>query len=305
MRTKSGRIPSLILMFLAVMMVVSGCAQQATLPAKSKLTFSPPLMWASDFMKMEGPAEQLTSYLSQVSGVNMGVYVPTDYGNTILGLKEGTLDVAYLPAGLYPKVQEELGVEAAFLVVVDGKTTEDSAIWVRSDSGIDSLSALRGKTLVAVSAFSAAGWVVPAAELKAAGVDPISDVDVLFQAVDADCFVKVLNGEADAALALKSAAQDAAVVEAGGVGQLTMLKEFKDVPIGVIVYGNAVTKAQAKALDKALSGLTKSGPTGTDSDGNSVPLLKVLGWDDVKAAKAADFKTIEEKSKVLGMIAGK
>ena len=176
MRTKSGRIPSLVLTILAVIILATGCAQSAG-PAKSTLTLSPPLLRASQFLQMQEPTEQLASYLSQVSGVKVQAYVPTDYGNTILGLRDGTIDVAYFPAGLFSKVEAELGVTAAFLVTVDGSATEDGAIWVRADSGVTSLSQLRGKTIVAADAYSAAGWLLPAAELKAAGVDPLSDTD--------------------------------------------------------------------------------------------------------------------------------
>jgi len=305
MRTKSGRIPSLVLTILAVIILATGCAQQSAGPAKSTLTLSPPLLRASQFLQMQEPTEQLASYLSQVSGVKVQAYVPTDYGNTILGLRDGTIDIAYFPAGLFSKVEAELGVTAAFLVTVDGSATEDGAIWVRADSGLSSVSQLRGKTIVAADAYSAAGWLLPAAELKAAGVDPLSDTNTQFKAVEADSLVAVLEGDADAAFALRSALDDDAVAEAGGAAQLKTLKEYKDVPIGVIVYSNSVTKAQARDLDKAFAGIAKSGFTGTDSDGNSVPLLQVMGWDGVKAAKASDFKTIAEKSKALGMIASK
>jgi phosphate/phosphite/phosphonate ABC transporter binding protein len=283
---------------------VAGCAQQAG-PAKSELVLSPPLGRTSEFMQMRAPAQQLADHMANESGIKISIFVPTDYGNTILGLKQGQLDIAYLPAGLYPRAVAEADVSPGVLVMVDGKTTESSGIYVKSGSNIGGLSDLRGKTVAAADPFSAAGWVMPAAELKGSGIDPVSDINVNFRAVDADALVEVLEDEADAALAVAAALESDAVAEAGGAGQLKAIKEFKDVPIGVIVFGNGVTGSQANKLKKALTGIAKSGAMGKDGEGNSVPLLGVFGWDGLKAAKEADLKTVHEKAVAIGMVPSK
>lgn len=304
MWTKRSHMRCVALAFLVALLLMGGCAQEAV-PAKSELTFCPPLLRTSQFGKMRGPAQQLADYVSRESGVKVGVFVPTDYGNTILGLKNGEYDIAYIPAGLFPKVEAEAGVTPLFLVTVDGKAKEDSAIYVKSGSAVQSLADLRGKLVAAADPFSAAGWLVPAAELKKAGIDPISDISVNFRAVSADSIVEVLNDKADAAIAPTSALDDDKVAEAGGAGQLRVLQEFKDVPIGVIVFGKTVTRSQATKLKKAFSGIEKSGVTGTNSDGDSVPLLGVLGWDGLKAAKSSDFKDLRERAQIIGMIPAK
>lgn len=285
-----------IALVLLVGIMLVGCVP----PGKRELTFIPPLLGASQFPQMRGPAQQLAAYLTQQSGIKVGVFVPTDYGNTLLGLKDWKYDIAYLPAGLYPRAEAELGVTPAFLVVVNGSPTEDSAIWVKADSGINSLVDLRGKTIAAAEPSSAAGWVLPAAELKRAGVDPISDVSVNFRAVDADSLVDLLTGKADAAFAPYSALENKAVVDAGGASQLKALKEFKGVPIGVIVYNKTVLPYQATKLRGALG--ASAGAMGKDAKGNAIPLLQVFGWSGLVAAQPSDFDVIRASAKELGMI---
>ena len=55
-------------------------------------------------------------------------------------------------------------------------------IFVRTDSGITELADLAGKTFCRPDPLSTSGWIIPSITLKAAGVDPDTD---LAQVVDA------------------------------------------------------------------------------------------------------------------------
>ncbi|MBN1401101.1 MAG: PhnD/SsuA/transferrin family substrate-binding protein, partial [Anaerolineae bacterium] len=141
MWSKRDRMRGVVLIILAVAMLLAGCAQQSG-PAKSELVFSPPLLGAGDFPKLREPAQQVASQIAAASGIKVGVYVPTDYGNTLLGLSRGEIDIAYVPMGLYPRAVADAGAKAAFFVTVNGETTEDSAIYVKSDSGLGGMADL-------------------------------------------------------------------------------------------------------------------------------------------------------------------
>jgi len=315
MWSKRSQVRFLVLPFLAAVSLLAACAQ---LPfgrpaeeagiVKEELVFAPPLAGVSAFAETRAPAEQFANYLSEATGLAIRAFVPTDYGNTLLGLKRGEYDIVYLPAALYVKAHTELGVLPGFHVMSGGKSTEKGVILVRADSGLETLAGLEGKKIAAFEPDSAAGWVLPAAALKQAGVDPLMDADVRFEASDADSIVKVLQGDANAAFARAAALEDKKVLEADPEAgtKLKALAEFEDASIGLIAFRKGLTKAQLDKIKAALQQIESSGATGKAAEGNEVPLLALFGWDGLAPAKDDDFKDVQNAAQALGMVpAGK
>jgi phosphonate transport system substrate-binding protein len=70
---------------------------------------------------------------------------------------------------------------------------------VRADSGINSLEDLAGKTFCRPDPLSTSGWVIPSITLKAAGIDPDTDLAEVVDAGSHDASVAgVYNGDCDA-----------------------------------------------------------------------------------------------------------
>jgi len=89
--------------------------------------------------------------------------------------------------------------EAALVSVRFGSPVYNGQIFVRADSGIESIADLAGKTFCRPDPLSTSGWIIPSITLKAAGVDPDTD---LGQVVDAGsheaAIAGVYNGDCDA-----------------------------------------------------------------------------------------------------------
>jgi len=89
--------------------------------------------------------------------------------------------------------------EAELVSVRFGSPVYNGQIFVRADSGINSIADLAGKTFCRPDPLSTSGWIIPSITLKAAGVDPDTD---LGQVVDAGsheaAIAGVYNGDCDA-----------------------------------------------------------------------------------------------------------
>ncbi|HOJ00520.1 MAG TPA: phosphate/phosphite/phosphonate ABC transporter substrate-binding protein [Anaerolineaceae bacterium] len=69
---------------------------------------------------------------------------------------------------------------------------------VRSDSGIETLADLAGKTYCRVDETSTSGWIIPSIQLKAAGIDPETDLAGIVDAGSHDAVAAaVYNGDCD------------------------------------------------------------------------------------------------------------
>jgi phosphonate transport system substrate-binding protein len=97
-------------------------------------------------------------------------------------------------------VAAERGVAEAELVAVRyGSPSYTGQIFVRADSGIESLEDLAGKTFCRPDPLSTSGWIIPSIELQAAGVNPETDLAEVVDAGSHDAAVAgVYNGDCDA-----------------------------------------------------------------------------------------------------------
>jgi phosphonate transport system substrate-binding protein len=89
--------------------------------------------------------------------------------------------------------------EAALVSVRFGSAVYNGQIFVRADSGIESLEDLAGKTFCRPDPLSTSGWIIPSITLKAAGIDPDTDLAQVVDAGSHDASVAgVYNGDCDA-----------------------------------------------------------------------------------------------------------
>jgi phosphonate transport system substrate-binding protein len=80
-----------------------------------------------------------------------------------------------------------------------GSPVYNGQIYVRGDSGISSVADLGGKTFCRPDPLSTSGWIIPSITLKAAGLDPDTDLAQIVDAGSHDAAVAgVYNGDCDA-----------------------------------------------------------------------------------------------------------
>lgn len=116
--------------------------------------------------------EVLAEELKSVTGLNFEVSVPTSYAATIEAICASPDDtMAFLPALGYVLANERCGVQVGNAAVRFGWSVYWSQIVVRSDSGIETLEDLAGKTWGAPSVTSTSGFLVPSAMLIDAGIE--------------------------------------------------------------------------------------------------------------------------------------
>lgn len=264
------------------------------------LIFTPALAGVSTFGETRGPASSFAAYLADATGLPVETFVPTDYGVTLSGLGNGRYDIVYLPAPFYVKARAETDVTPGLAVSVNGDTTQTGLIVVAADSDIDELADLQGQRVGAANLDNAASWTLPAAALMDAGVNPFRDINAQFTGSDAESLIAVLNGDLDAAFVLDSSLQDEQLLQADpdAADNFTVLAEFTDAPIGVIVYGPHLDAATQEAVTAALTAPELAQATTDDGDS----LLAALGWDALVPADDADFTHVYTAAASLGMI---
>jgi phosphonate transport system substrate-binding protein len=135
-------------------------------------------------------------------GVPVKVFTPADYDGVIQGLLGGTLDMAWLGASAYAKIQltDPEAVEVKLTKMnTNGSTGYYSIGFARKDSGIKTMDDAKGKVFAFAEPNSTSGYLVPGAELTAKYGDLKSFFkDVKMSGGHEQTIVGVANGDFDA-----------------------------------------------------------------------------------------------------------
>jgi phosphonate transport system substrate-binding protein len=196
------RIPYfLIALFVIAGMALTGCgAQEAELGTEEN-----PIIWAlvpsGETDTVLAAFTDVTDIIFEETGIVIEPFVATEYAGVIEALSADPTNahMASLATFAYLVAAERGVAEAELVSLRFGSPSYSGQIFVRSDSGIDNLEQLAGKTFCRPDPLSTSGWIIPSITLRAAGVDPDSD---LAQVVDAGshdaAVVGVYNGDCDA-----------------------------------------------------------------------------------------------------------
>ncbi|MEZ5931406.1 MAG: phosphate/phosphite/phosphonate ABC transporter substrate-binding protein [Alphaproteobacteria bacterium] len=134
--------------------------------------------------KLLGDIEVITAYLSGRIGVPVQGFVTLDHAAAIEALRSGTADISFAGALPYVFAHEIFGAEILLAEVYRGSSTYTARLFVRKDSGIETLADLRGKTAAFADPISESGYLYPLDILASAGLlEPSADPHVFFREV--------------------------------------------------------------------------------------------------------------------------
>ena len=166
---------------------------------------------------LEAKAKPLGDLLSKQLGIPVKVTVTTDYNSIIAAMKSKNLDLGFLPPTAYVLAHQQgaanvlLQAERYGVNPANGKATSDlvdyyyALMLVKKNSGINSVSDLKGKKIAWQDPTSSAGYVWPAVYMKDHGVDAQKDVTgVQVQGHD-KAIEALMNGDVDAAAVFSDA----------------------------------------------------------------------------------------------------
>jgi len=180
-------------------LLLSGCG-----PGKLG-TEENPIIWAvvpsGETERVVSGFEELAAMIFDETGLVITPLVATEYAGVIEAMcsDPAKAHMASLATFSYILANDKGCAEAALVSVRFGSPVYNGQIFVRADSGITSIADLAGKTFCRPDPLSTSGWIIPSITLKAAGVDPETD---LGQVVDAGsheaAIAGVYNGDCDA-----------------------------------------------------------------------------------------------------------
>ncbi|TCK18780.1 phosphate/phosphite/phosphonate ABC transporter binding protein [Thiogranum longum] len=144
--------------------------------------------------------QPFADYLGEKLGKPVKIVVPRGFGRMKKAVANRQVEFFYINSHVFYRLKQAgHAIGVAQMQNIDGKKTSRSEIFVRGDSGISSISGLKGKQIAFISPMGAGGYLAPRAYLRSHGVKSGDEVDETFTKNLSTSIHKVLLNETGAA----------------------------------------------------------------------------------------------------------
>jgi phosphonate transport system substrate-binding protein len=164
-----------------------------------------PIIWSfvpsGEMERVAGGAQTVADMLTEETGLYFDTSVATEYAGVIEAMCSDPPEahMGSLATFAYVLAADRGCAEAELVAVRYGSPTYNGQIIVRADSGLNALTDLAGKTFCRPDPLSTSGWIIPSLTLRAAGVNPDTDLAEVVDAGSHDAVAAaVYNGDCDA-----------------------------------------------------------------------------------------------------------
>ncbi len=164
-----------------------------------------PIIWAvvpsGETERVVSGFDQITNLIFDQTGLVIKPLVATEYAGVIEAMcaNPPKAQMGSLATFAYILASQRGCADVSLVSVRFGSATYNGQIIARVDSGITSIADLKGKTFCRPDPLSTSGWIVPSIEMKAAGINPDTDLAQIVDAGSHDAVVSaVYNGDCDA-----------------------------------------------------------------------------------------------------------
>jgi phosphonate transport system substrate-binding protein len=194
-----------LLLSLAALLLITGLLTAGGQKEAELGTEENPIVWAfvpsGEMERVAAGAQAVADMLHDKTGYFFNTTVATEYAGVIeaMGSDPPEAHMASLATFAYILAADRGIAEAALVSVRYGSPTYNGQLIAGVDSGINKVADLKGKTFARPDPLSTSGWIIPMLTMRAAGVNPDTDLKEIVDAGSHDAAVAaVYNGEVDA-----------------------------------------------------------------------------------------------------------
>ena len=202
----------------------------------------------------------LEGYLTQATGKTVEAMIPMSSAVIYEGLRNGSIDVAYLSATAAAKLVENEVIDIALAELIDGEPNYMSYWITLKDAPYKNVLDLKGKPIAFSSRTSTSGFLIPVWDLYSQGLIDLEggpegffgEGNVHYGVGYVSAAERVLDGSAEAAAVSYYVLDEDKHLSAEQRGQLRMLDSQGPVPSHVVVIRKGLHEADKAAVKEAL-----------------------------------------------------
>ena len=247
--------------------------------------------------KLLGDVEVITAWLSARTGVPVDGFVTVDHAAAVEALRNGDADVSFMGALPFVLAEAEIGAEPLLAELYRGDPSYTGRVFVRRDSGIESLAELRGRDIAFADPISESGYLYP--------LDLFVQAGLIEQGADASGFfgrVYFAGGYQQAMQAMAGRLVDAAAASQYAdllltpeqQADVTWIAESEPIPSHVVIARPGLEAALTERFVQAMLALNEPG--------NRHLLAHAYGPDGYVRADPADYDGVRAIARRYGLL---
>ena len=247
---------ALVVGLLAVGMLASCGPKEAELGSEEN-----PIVWSfvpsGEMERVAGGAQAVADLLQAETGLYFETNVATEYAGVIEAMCSDPPEahMGSLATFAYVLAADRGCAESELVSVRYGSPTYNGQIIVRADSGINAITDLAGKTFCRPDPLSTSGWIIPNLTLRAAGINPESDLAEIVDAGSHDAVVAaVYNGDCAAGATYVDARGTIEEDSPDVMEQVVVIEVTEDIPNDGVQFVPSVSEEmRTKIIDGLLA----------------------------------------------------
>lgn len=237
---------------------------------------------------------EIARQLQGFTGLHFKTSVATSYAAVIEAMGAGKVDIGWLATFSYVLARDKYGVDLLLIVERFGTPFYRGQIMVRADSGINTVTDLKGKTMAYVDPASTSGHLYPKALIMAAGHDPESFFSKsIFAGSHNAVVLSLLKGEVDAGAAYDGIRASVARSYPDVFKKIKVIAYTEDIPNDTVTARKGLAPGLKLRIKEGLKHLSKT------PEGEKV-LKRVYGISGLMDLDAF-FDPVREASRLLDL----
>ena len=246
--------------------------------------------------KLLGDIETITAWLSEAIGLPVEGFVTFDHAAAVEALRNGDADISFMGGLPFVLAEKEIGAVPLLSEVYRGAPTYTGRVFVRKDSGIQTLADLRDRDIAFADPISESGYMYPLAEFEKAGLiaGPDKAEDFFGRVFFAGGYQQAMQAMAAGLVDAAGASQYAdLLLTPEQQAEVTWIAESPAIPSHVVI-------ARA-GLDAALSEKFVTAMLKLNEPAHRAKLAYLYGPDGYVRADSAAYDGVREMAQVFGL----
>ncbi len=190
--------------------------------------------------KLLGDINVITGWLSEQMGVPVTGFVTFDHAAAVEALRNGDADISFMGALPFVLAEDQIGAVPLLSEVYRGQPSYSGRVFVRRDSGIETLADLRGRDIAFSDPVSESGYIYPLDLFVRAGLfSGTGDADSFFgQKFFAGGYQQAMQAMANGLVDAAGASQYADLyLTPDQQAEVKVLAESEQIPSHAIIAG--------------------------------------------------------------------
>jgi phosphate/phosphite/phosphonate ABC transporter binding protein len=218
-----------------------------------------PIIWSfvpsGEMERVAAGASAVADLIYEETGLVIETNVATEYAGVVEAMcaDPAKAHMASLATFSYVLAADRGCAQAELVSVRYGSPTYNGQFIVRTDSGIESVSDLGGKTFCRADPLSTSSWIIPMLTMRAAGIDPDTDLAQVVDAGSHDAVAAaVYNGDCDVGATYVDARTRIEEDYPDVMDQTAVIALTADIPNDGVQYQSSFPRALRDQINAAL-----------------------------------------------------